>query len=76
MKKLNLLSVIVLVFLAHSCNTGDIGQKPNILFIIADDQCYQTVHAMGGEEVRVQLLPMPTIWADGMAQSAWQAGPC
>ena len=51
MKKSNFFPLIVLAFMAGSCATGGPGQKPNILFIIADDQCYQTVHAMGGEEV-------------------------
>ena len=51
MKKNNLLPFCMLVLVLTSCTTGKPDPKPNILFIIADDQCYQTVNAMGWEEV-------------------------
>ncbi len=51
MKNIQCFPIFVLIWLACACTPGGDGQKPNILFIIADDQCYQTVHAMGGEEV-------------------------
>jgi arylsulfatase A-like enzyme len=51
MKKINLFHLCLLALLLTSCPGGKPDPKPNILFIIADDQCYQTVNAMGGKEV-------------------------
>ncbi|MCA8997630.1 MAG: sulfatase-like hydrolase/transferase [Planctomycetaceae bacterium] len=31
-------------------------QKPNILFLFADDQCYDTIHALGNEEIETPNL--------------------
>ena len=49
------LAVAVLSMTVVSCSdkTGDSGKvkKPNILFIFADDQCFNTIHALGNEEV-------------------------
>ena len=30
--------------------------RPNILFILADDQCYETVHAQGNDEIQTPTL--------------------
>ncbi|MEE9461684.1 MAG: sulfatase-like hydrolase/transferase [Bacteroidales bacterium] len=51
MKKINLFNLCVLACIVTSCSTGKPDPRPNILFIISDDQCYKTVNAMGGEEV-------------------------
>ncbi len=32
------------------------GKKPNILFIFADDQCYETVRALGNDEIETPNL--------------------
>ena len=32
---------------------------PNILFIFADDQCYETVHAFGNEEIETRSESPP-----------------
>ena len=42
-------------------------KRPNILFIFADDQCYKTVHAMGGKEVITPSLDK--LAAEGVAFS-------
>lgn len=34
-----------------STENGKQAEKPNILFIFADDQCYSTVHALGNDEI-------------------------
>jgi len=36
--------------------TGAAPKKPNILFIFADDQCYQTIGALGNDEVKTPHL--------------------
>ena len=51
MKKNYLLPFCVLALVWTSCSTGKPDPRPNILFILADDQCYHTVNAMGAEEV-------------------------
>jgi arylsulfatase A-like enzyme len=51
MKKINLFHLCIVAVTVISCTTRKPETKPNILFIIADDQCYQTVNAMGGKEV-------------------------
>jgi arylsulfatase A-like enzyme len=51
MKKIDLIKLCALAIILTACTAEKTGRKPNILFIIADDQCYQTVHAMGGKEL-------------------------
>jgi arylsulfatase A-like enzyme len=51
MKKTNFLLLGLLALVLTSCTAGEADTKPNILFIFADDQCYQTVNAMGGKEL-------------------------
>jgi len=51
MKKINFLFFGMLALVWTSCSIEKPDPKPNILFILADDQCYQTVNAMGGEEL-------------------------
>ncbi len=54
--------IVFIVFLfAFSCKT-EIKQKPNILFIFADDQTFQGIHALGNPEVKTPNL-------DKLAQS-------
>ena len=65
MEKINVFRLCVLAFIMVACAGGEPGPKPNILFIFADDQCYQTVHAMGGEEVITPSLDM--LAKEGMA---------
>ena len=40
-----------LAMVLFSCSSSKPDPRPNILFIIADDQSYQTIHALGGEEL-------------------------
>jgi len=50
MKKIpNFLSLILFVGIV-GCQSSP-PEKPNIIFIFADDQCYETVHAFGNEEI-------------------------
>ena len=56
MKKTNFLLFCMLAQVWTSCSTGKPDPKPNILFIFADDQCYQTVNAMGGKELITPTL--------------------
>ncbi|WP_096430737.1 sulfatase-like hydrolase/transferase [Labilibaculum antarcticum] len=50
--KLKLLLSIFMVSLLVGCVEKKVEKKqPNIIFLFADDQCYNTVHALGNEEV-------------------------
>lgn len=35
---------------------ADDAKKPNILFIFADDQCFETIHALGNQEIQTPTL--------------------
>ncbi len=48
-----LIAAFALVFAGKAAAEGG---KPNILFIFADDQCYETVHALGNAEIRTPNL--------------------
>ena len=65
MKKIDFFHLCVLACFITSCSTGKPDPRPNILFIIADDQSYQTVNAMGGEEVITPSLDQ--LAGEGMA---------
>ncbi|TWT55278.1 Arylsulfatase [Thalassoglobus neptunius] len=45
--------VLLAIFVvnAFSLSAGMANDKPNILFVFADDQCYQTIRSLGNEEV-------------------------
>ena len=51
-------SVLFLTITCCACfvQAADENKKPNILFIFADDQCYETVHAFGNEEIQTPAL--------------------
>ena len=51
---LHLLILITLIFSA--CGRNQQSKKPNILFIFADDQAYNTIHAHGNSEVITPTL--------------------
>ena len=60
--------------------------QPNILFIFADDQCFETVHAWGNDEIEtpnldrlcaaVSRFPTRTTWDPGAERSASPAARC
>ena len=76
--------VAVFVLAASACYAGE--QPPNILFIFADDQCFETIHALGNERsrrrisiawsARASLSRTPTTWVPGTERSAWPAARC
>jgi arylsulfatase A-like enzyme len=46
----------VTVFLVAAFFSSRAATKPNILFIFADDQCYETIHALGNAEIETPNL--------------------
>lgn len=61
-------------------------QKPNILFLLADDQRHRTIHALGNKEIltpnldrlvhQAVPLPTPTSWEEPTARYVCPAGQC
>jgi len=50
MKNYRIFLPFILLVSLVGCQSGP-PEKPNIIFIFADDQCYETVHAFGNEEI-------------------------
>ena len=50
MKKQLLFLPMVLMVGIFGCQSGP-TEKPNIILIFADDQCYETIHASGNDEI-------------------------
>jgi choline-sulfatase len=56
------------------------AQQPNILFIFADDQCYETIHALGNEEIETpnldRLVREGTVFTHAYNMGAWHGAVC
>ncbi len=56
------------------------AEKPNILFIFADDQCFETIHALGNEEIETptldSLVARGTTFTHCYNQGAWGGAVC
>ena len=50
-KKLLLISLLVLVGCSNSQSENTLKESPNILFILADDQRYDVIRALGNEQI-------------------------
>ncbi len=63
--------------LFNLCKAQD---QPNILFIFADDQCYQTIHALGNDEVETphldRLVKQGTTFTDCYNMGGWNGAIC
>ena len=47
--------LILMVVAIHSCREKK-KEKPNILFIFSDDQAFNTINALGNEEIQTPNL--------------------
>ena len=56
------------------------GEKPNIVFIFADDQCYETLHSMGHPVVETpnldRLVDDGIIFTHAYNQGSWSGAVC
>ncbi len=77
MKKLRVLFFVAAVALI-SCS-GE-TEKPNILFIFADDQCYNTINELGNKEVITptldELARQGTVFTTAYNMGGWQGAIC
>jgi choline-sulfatase len=74
------LSAIGLGSLMSCTEKNAIPEKPNILFIFADDQCYETIRALGCNEVITpnldRLVKRGVTFTHAYNQGAWHGAVC
>jgi len=72
------LTLTVLVLLA--VRPVQAAKKPNILFIFADDQCYETIHALGNSEIETpnldRLARRGVTFTHTYNQGSWSGAVC
>ena len=66
--------------LLHSETTLQAEQKPNVLFIFADDQAFDTLHALGNEEIETpnldQLVRNGITFTHAYNMGSWSGAVC
>ncbi len=59
---------------------GRAAEQPNLLFIFADDQAFDTIHALGNEEIHTpnldRLVQQGTTFTHAYNQGAWGGAVC
>ena len=69
---------LVLAALLFSCSRRE--EPPNILFIFADDQCYNTIQELGNEEVYTptldELARQGTVFTTCYNMGGWHGAVC
>ncbi len=73
------LSFYLLIFV--SCTSAQAAvEKPNVVFIFADDQCFETIHARGNELIETpnldKLVDRGTLFTDASNQGSWTGAVC
>ena len=80
--KIKLFKNLIIFFLVvsiYSCKEKK-KEKPNILFIFADDQAYNTIHALGNEEIQTpnldNMVREGTCFTHAYNMGAWHGAVC
>lgn len=82
MKILSLIFVssLILVSCNRTLKRTVLPEKPNIVFVFADDQCYNTVHALGNDEVITpnldKLVENGVTFTQAFNMGAWNGAVC
>ncbi|MCA9068526.1 MAG: sulfatase-like hydrolase/transferase [Planctomycetaceae bacterium] len=77
-----LATVLVLAFALGFLSTSSQAaeKKPNVLFVFADDQAYDTIHALGNEEIETpnldRLVKRGTTFTHTYNQGGWHGAVC
>ena len=75
-----IISVLIFTGLFSSCRQGKDIEKPNILFIFSDDQCYSTIHALGNSEIHTpnldRLTSQGVTFTHAYNMGAWSGAVC
>jgi arylsulfatase A-like enzyme len=74
------IAITVLAFTSYSCLEEKTPPRPNILFILADDQCYQTIRELGNTEVITptldELARQGTVFTTAYNMGGWNGAIC
>jgi len=66
------------LFLADPCKAEN--ERPNIVFIFADDQCFETIHALGNPEIQTpnldELARTGTTFSHAFNMGSWSGAVC
>ncbi len=69
-----------LAALAPGMRGAENGKKPNILFIFADDQCFETIRALGFDQIHTpnldRLVKSGTTFTHAYNQGSWSGAVC
>lgn len=69
----------LLIALLCSCGSREV-EPPNILFIFADDQCYNTIRELGNEEIYTpaldELARRGTVFTNAYNMGGWHGAVC
>ncbi len=72
------LSLLCLFAVGSTCRADD--QKPNIVFIFADDQCFDTINALGNKEIETpnldSLARRGTTFTHAYNMGSWSGAVC
>ncbi len=81
-RRLGLFSLIVVLVGTGGVRAAErpADQRPNLLFIFADDQCYQTVHSLGCDEIQTpnldRLVRSGLVFTHSYNQGSWTGAVC
>jgi choline-sulfatase len=73
-------AIMVLLGASLSVNAQETKTKPNILFIFADDQCFDTINSLGNKEIRTpnldRLVRRGTVFERAYNMGGWGGAIC
>ena len=71
---------IILAFLSSAAAAVSATERPNILFLFADDQCYETIRALGDEAIETpnldRLVRSGTSFTRAYNMGSWSGAVC
>ncbi len=80
MKQTIIFILLISLFLYGCTAPSKEHQKPNIIFLFADDLSYETVHALGNKEIKTpaldKLVDNGTVFTHAYNMGAWHGAVC
>lgn len=77
---ISLAAIAAFLFCFTACTQNKLEKKPNIIFLFADDQCYNTIHALGNPEVLTpnldKLSEQGVTFTHAYNMGAWNGAVC
>lgn len=72
--------MIICVICSFACTDKKTEEKPNIIFLLADDQSYHTIHALGNQEIITpnldKLVQSGVTFTHAYNMGAWHGAVC